>query len=92
MVHPDTELRFVGAPIGFGVVATRLIPRGTITWVRDRFDQSFSVAHATALPQAFSLRASDERSASAAARSKTPRIAACDAGVSVAPSGDRLSA
>ena len=50
MVHPDTELRFIGEPIGFGVVATRLIPRGTITWVRDRLDQTFSVTDVNALP------------------------------------------
>lgn len=42
MIHPDTELRFVGPDIGYGVFATRPIPRGTITWVRDEFDQTFS--------------------------------------------------
>jgi len=39
MVHPDTELRFIGPDIGFGVVATRLIPQGTIIWVQDALDQ-----------------------------------------------------
>ena len=39
MIHPDTELRFVHPEIGFGVVATRLIPKGTITWVEDELDQ-----------------------------------------------------
>jgi hypothetical protein len=29
--------------MGYGVVATHLIPRGTITWVRDDLDQAFSV-------------------------------------------------
>jgi hypothetical protein len=43
MVHPDTELRFVNARIGYGVFATRLIPCGTITWVRDDLDQLFSL-------------------------------------------------
>ena len=42
MIHPDTELRFISRDIGYGVVATRLIPRGTITWARDAFDQVFS--------------------------------------------------
>jgi hypothetical protein len=47
MIHPHSELRFVNNKIGFGygVVATQLIPRGTITWVRDEFDQAFSVLH-----------------------------------------------
>lgn len=39
MVHPDTELRFINPSIGYGVVATRLIPKGTITWVFDELDQ-----------------------------------------------------
>lgn len=42
MMHPYTELRFINPEIGHGVVATRLIPRGTITWVRDTLDQTFS--------------------------------------------------
>jgi hypothetical protein len=41
VIHPDTELRFVHREIGFGVVATRLIPKGTITWVQDELDQVF---------------------------------------------------
>ena len=42
MIHPHTELRFINEKIGYGVVATQMIPRGTITWVRDEFDQAFS--------------------------------------------------
>ena len=44
MMHPHTELRLINEQIGYGVVATRPIPRGTITWVRDDFDQAFSIA------------------------------------------------
>ena len=42
MIHPNTELRFINHEIGYGVVATQLIPRGTITWVRDEFDRVYS--------------------------------------------------
>jgi hypothetical protein len=42
MIHPDTELRYVNDVIGYGVFATRQIPLGTITWVRDDLDQAFS--------------------------------------------------
>lgn len=52
MLHPDTELRFVSDQIGYGVFATRTIPRGTLTWVRDRFDQSFTREQAASLPKA----------------------------------------
>jgi len=38
MMHPDTELRFVDDEVGYGVFATALLRRGTITWVRDDFD------------------------------------------------------
>jgi len=53
MIHPDTELRFVSALIGYGVFATRLIPRGTITWVHDRLDQAFTPAAVALLPPAY---------------------------------------
>jgi hypothetical protein len=39
MIHPDTELRFISPEIGFGIVATRLIPKGTIIWVFDSLDE-----------------------------------------------------
>ena len=42
MLHPDTELRLVNDHIGYGIFATRRIPRGTITWVRDDLDQTFA--------------------------------------------------
>lgn len=41
MIHPDTELQFINEDIGYGVVAKAFIPKGTITWVLDRFDRSF---------------------------------------------------
>lgn len=41
MLHPHTELRHVSEHIGYGVFATRRIPKGTITWVRDDLDQTF---------------------------------------------------
>jgi hypothetical protein len=53
VIHPDTELRFISEDIGYGVVAMRLIPRGTITWVRDRLDQAFSLEEVQALPDAY---------------------------------------
>ncbi len=42
MIHPDTELRFINDKIGHGVVATKLIPKGTITWALDKLDRIFS--------------------------------------------------
>jgi hypothetical protein len=42
MLHPDTELRFINEQVGYGVVATRTIPKGTITWVMDDLDRVFS--------------------------------------------------
>lgn len=29
MIHPDTEVRFISNEIGYGVVATKFIPKGT---------------------------------------------------------------
>jgi hypothetical protein len=42
VLHPDTELRFVNATVGYGVFALRPIPKGTVTWARDRFDRVFT--------------------------------------------------
>ena len=35
MIHSDTELRKVNETIGYGVFATRFIPKGTIVYVKD---------------------------------------------------------
>jgi hypothetical protein len=53
VIHPDTELRFASPSIGYGLFATRLIPKGTITWVRDRLDQSLTPAAVALLPAAY---------------------------------------
>ena len=55
LIHPDSELRFVSAPIGFGVFATRLIPKGTITWVGDTLDQIISPEKLGTLPESLCL-------------------------------------
>jgi hypothetical protein len=44
MIHPNTELRYISPEKGYGVVATTLIPKGTITWVQDKLDQVFEPA------------------------------------------------
>ena len=40
-MHPDTRLKWISEKIGFGVVATKPIPKGTITWVQDELDSVF---------------------------------------------------
>jgi hypothetical protein len=52
MIHPDTELRFIDREVGHGVFATRFIPRGTITWALDEFDQVLAPAQVAALAPA----------------------------------------
>ncbi|GAA4280458.1 SET domain-containing protein [Gaetbulibacter aestuarii] len=42
MIHPHTELQFISSEIGYGVVATKFIPAGTITWVLDKLDREFT--------------------------------------------------
>jgi hypothetical protein len=42
MIHPDTEIRFINDIVGYGVVATKLIPKGTITWVQDELDRVYT--------------------------------------------------
>lgn len=47
MLHPHTETRFIDPVKGYGVVATRLIPKGTITWVLDPLDRIITPEEAT---------------------------------------------
>lgn len=42
MIHPNTEVRFINKEKGYGVVATKFIPKGTITWVQDELDRVFT--------------------------------------------------
>jgi hypothetical protein len=51
MLHPDTELRWISAEIGCGIIATRDIPKGTVTWVLDPIDRIFNPKHVESLPQ-----------------------------------------
>lgn len=39
MMHPDTEVQFINEVVGYGVVAKKFIPKGTITWVQDALDR-----------------------------------------------------
>jgi hypothetical protein len=42
MIHPQTQLKFINSKIGYGIVATQPIPRGTILWVGDKLDQKLT--------------------------------------------------
>ncbi len=42
MIHPHTELKYISNEVGYGVVATQMIPAGTITWALDKLDREFS--------------------------------------------------
>lgn len=42
MIHPDTQLEFISPEIGYGIVATKFIPKGTVTWILDPLDQIFT--------------------------------------------------
>jgi len=53
VIHPDTELRGVDPRVGMGVVATRRIPKGTITWARDALDLGISRTDFRRLPDLF---------------------------------------
>jgi len=42
MIHPNTELQFISKEKGYGIVAMKFIPKGTITWILDPLDQVFT--------------------------------------------------
>jgi hypothetical protein len=53
-MHPDTDLRFINEQVGHGVVATKDIPKGTITWVQDKLDREFSFQQVKSLGENYS--------------------------------------
>lgn len=53
MIFPKTELQFISQELGYGVVATEFIPKGTITWVLDRLDREFTPRQITRLPATY---------------------------------------
>src|SRR3954447_14649140 len=53
MIHPHTELRFISNEVGYGVVATKFIPKGTITWAYDQLDRSFTPAEVSAMDDVY---------------------------------------
>ncbi|PEQ60943.1 SET domain-containing protein [Bacillus cereus] len=49
MMHPDTKLGFVNETIGYGVFATKFIPKGTIVWILDDLEQVLDKKHVDSL-------------------------------------------
>ena len=52
MIHPDTEIRYVSDKVGIGVFATKLIPKGTIMWIRDELDMVLDEDYIESLDEA----------------------------------------
>ena len=42
MFHPNTQLKIINDTVGYGVFATKLIPEGTITYVKDSLELEIS--------------------------------------------------
>lgn len=53
MIHPHTALRFISPAMGYGVFATQPIPAGTITYVRDPFEITFTQAEFAAIDEPY---------------------------------------
>ena len=53
MIHPDTELLFINEKIGYGIVALKPIPQGTITWVLDKLDRKFTAQEVRAMDELY---------------------------------------
>jgi hypothetical protein len=50
MFHPDARIQWINDVVGYGLVATRLIPKGTITYLKDPMELEFSPQHFQQLP------------------------------------------
>lgn len=45
MIHPDMQLTWIGDSVGYGIVATAFIPRGTLTFAQDDLDIRLPADH-----------------------------------------------
>lgn len=41
MIHSSAQLRYIDSQFDYGLFAVDFIPKGTVVWARDSFDQSF---------------------------------------------------
>lgn len=53
MIHPDTQVHFINEEKGYGLVAVRTLPRGTITWTLDPLDKQISPAEMAGYEERF---------------------------------------
>lgn len=53
MIHPDVSLAFINDAVGFGLIAARPLPAGTITWCQDPLDIRLTTAQLMALGPLF---------------------------------------
>jgi len=42
MIHPDVRLKHINELMGYGIFATKLIPKGTIVYIRDPYERVFT--------------------------------------------------
>jgi len=76
VLHPDVELRLIDQEIGYGLFATRFIPRGTLTWVMCSPEQVFQPRDVVRLGPAYHAYLDKYAYANAAG----DRILCCDLG------------
>jgi hypothetical protein len=53
MIHPSTEVRWISSEKGYGVFATALIPKGTISYVKDELDLVLTQDHPLVLDERY---------------------------------------
>jgi uncharacterized protein len=51
MIHPHTQLKEINETIGYGVIATKLIPKGTIVWILDDLTQKLDESYVNSLDE-----------------------------------------
>lgn len=49
MIHPSTQLRYIDGQFDYGLFAVEFIPRGTVVWAQDHFDQAFASSQVDSL-------------------------------------------
>lgn len=53
MIHPEIKLQFINDQIGYGIFASKFIPRGTVVWTNCKMDRLYTLKEIENLPSQY---------------------------------------
>lgn len=53
MIHPEIKLQFINDQLGYGIFASKFIPKGTIVWTQCKMDRFYTLEEIQNLPESY---------------------------------------